>query len=122
MERFEPWKRLTGPGRLDSIAWSEVHSLPRGRRVLSEGRASPLQIRREDYHQRMKFLTFLLLTLGVTNHLLAATPAASEHAMTTSQPTPAGFKVDGYQIVGNTLLTYEQLEPIFTNYVGNAVT
>lgn len=70
----------------------------------------------------MKFSIFLLLRLGVTNSLLAATPTAGERPLMTNPPAPAGFKVDGYEISGNTILTYEQLEPIFTNYVGRAVT
>ncbi|MDB6035922.1 MAG: hypothetical protein JWM16_6260, partial [Verrucomicrobiales bacterium] len=54
-----------------------------------------------------------------------ATETNSPPSGVASNPVPAktpAFEIKGYAIHGNTLLNYEQMEPIFKKYVGPAVT
>jgi hemolysin activation/secretion protein len=55
----------------------------------------------------------------------AAAETNSPPSGVASNPVPAktpAFEIKGYAIHGNTLLNYEQMEPIFKKYVGPAVT
>jgi len=68
------------------------------------------------------------MQLAINDAAEAKTNAAPPQASATNAPAARATNIiilppiDGYEIVGNTLLSYTDLEPIFKKYVGTAVT
>jgi len=75
--------------------------------------------------------TICLLSLSSGSCLMAADPApppkspgetpSPKPATTNAVPAPPVFNVRGYEITGNTLLSYAMMEPIFIKYVGTNI-
>ena len=68
----------------------------------------------------LALLLFAALMLGLP--AAPVTPATNAPTANVARPTNApGFRVLGYEVQGNTLLSQELLEKIFTDYVGPAI-